>query len=237
MKILVANLSGNMGKTTIVKHLLSPRMPDARIVILESINAGSDEIRSAIRLNADDEFGSLVDILAIEDELVVDLGSSESKDMIRKLKEYESAIHDFDLVIVPVVADPKAQEDTISTIMTLNALNLPKEKIRILFNKVPVHMAGKVGILFSQLIDAVQDMAVVDTNLVIFQFEIYNSLKGSMSTVTELAGDQTDWKSIARNSAISEPDRIDALQNNRNQKAAPTAMRNLDNVFDSLICV
>lgn len=236
MKILVANLSGNMGKTTLVKHLLSPRMPDARIVCFESINAGSDEIQSAIKLNADDEFGSLVDILTIEDELIVDLGSSESKEMIRKLKEYESAVHDFDFVLVPVVPDPKAQEDTISTVMTLHALNLPKEKIRILFNKVPVHMAGKIEIMFSQLIDAVKDMAVVDTNLVIFQYEIYNSLKGTPSTVSELAGDQTDWKSIARNANASESDRIDALQNNRNQKAAPTAMRNLDAVFDALVC-
>ena len=235
MKILVANLSGNMGKTTLVKHLLAPRMPDARVVCLESTNAGSDEINSAIRLNADDEFGSLVDILAIEDELIVDLGSSEAKEMIRKLKEYESAIQDFDYVLVPVIPDPKAIEDTISTVMTLHALNVPAERIRILFNRVPVHMADKIRIIFSQLIDAVEDKATIDTGLVLFQYEIYNALKGTTANVTDVASDQTDWKSIARNSSLSESTRIEALQSNRNQKAAPTALRNLDAVFDGLI--
>ena len=235
MKILVANLSGNMGKTTLVKHLLTPRMPDARVVCLESTNAGSDEITAAIRLNADDEFASLVDILAIEDELIVDLGSSEAKEMIRKLKEYESAIQDFDLVLVPVIPDPKAIEDTISTVMTLHALNVPPARIRILFNRIPVHMTDKIRIIFSQLIDAVENRAIIDTGLVIFQYEIYNSLKGAANTVTDIASDQTDWKLIARDSSLSESARIEALQSNRNQKAAPTALRNLDAVFDALI--
>ena len=235
MKILVANLSGNMGKTTLVKHLLVPRMQDARVVCFESVNAGSDEIKSAIHLNADDGFSSLVDILAIEDELIVDLGSSESKDMIRKLKEYESAIHDFDYVLVPVVPDPKAQEDSISTVLTLNALGLQKEKILILFNRVPVHQAGKTAVLFSQLIDAVGEIAVIDLNLTIYQFDLYNSLKGSAATVSDVSVDNTDWKTIARDVRLPEQERIEALQSNRNQKAAPTALRNLDAVFDALV--
>ena len=237
MKILVANLSGNMGKTTLVKHLLSPRMPDARVVCLESTNAGSDELTTAIRLNADDEFGTLVDILAIEDELIVDLGSSEAKEMIRKLKEYEAAIQEFDYVLIPVTPDPKAMEDTISTVITLHALGVSRERIKILFNRVPVHMADKIRITFSQLIDAVDKNTTIDTSLVIFQYEIYNSLKGTATSVTDVVADQTDWKSIARDSSRSETTRIEALQNNRNQKAAPTALRNLDAVFDALISV
>jgi hypothetical protein len=235
MKILVANLSGNMGKTTLVKHLLCPRMPNARVVCLESTNAGSDEITNALRLNADEEFASLVDILALEDELIVDLGSSEAKEMIRKLKEYESAISEFDYVLVPVIPDPKAIEDTISTVLTLHSLNLPKDRIKIVFNKVPVHMIGKIGVIFSQLIDAVQDMATIDFSMVMYQYDIYNSLKGTSITVNDINVDNTDWKSIARDSKLSEADRIDALQQNRNQKAAPTALRNLDSVFDALV--
>ncbi|QKE37576.1 StbB family protein [Ferrovum myxofaciens] len=235
MKILVANLSGNMGKTTLVKHLLAPRMPDARVVSIETTNAGSNELNAVIRLNADDEFGSLVDILTMEDELIVDLGSSEAKEMIRKLKEYESAIQDFDYVLVPVIPDPKAIEDTISTVMTLHALNVPPERIKVLFNRVPVHMADRIRILFAQLIDIIEDKATINTSLVIFQYEIYNALKGAAYTVTDVVADRTDWKSIARDGSLDELTRIEALQNNRNQKAAPTALRNLNAVFDTLI--
>jgi hypothetical protein len=235
MKILVANLSGNMGKTTLVKHLLAPRMPSARIVCIESTNAGSDELNSPIRLNVDDEFSSLVDIMALEDELIVDLGSSEAKEMIRKLKEYESSIMDFDMIVVPVIADPKAFEDTLSTVMTLNALSVPRSKIYILFNKIPAHMSGKLSVLFGPLIDATQEMAIIDPSLTVYQFEIYNSLKGSISTISDCVADQKDWKSIARDPKVKDSDRIEALSKNRNQKAAPAAARNLDAVFDSLV--
>lgn len=235
MKILVCNISGNMGKTTLVKHLLAPKMPDARIVVLESTNSGSDELPSPIKLEADD-FSSLVDIMALEDELIVDMGSSEAKELIRKLKEFESAVDDFDMIIVPVVADPKAQEDTITTILTLNELGVAKDKIRIVFNKIPVHQASKISILFEPLIRAVDAIATINFETVIFQYEIYNSLKGSQSTVSAVEADATDWKSVARDNGKPEDERLDALQRNRNQKAAPTALRNLDAVFDLLVC-
>jgi hypothetical protein len=60
-------------------------------------------------------------------------------------------------------------------------------------------------------------------------------LKGSSTTVSDVDDDDTDWKAVARDTSQNEPVRIEALQRNRNKKAAPTAMRNLDAVFDSLI--
>lgn len=96
-------------------------------------------------------------------------------------------------------------------------------------------MADKIGIMFSQLFETVADKATLDTRLVLFQYEIYNSLKGSTASVTDIVADQTDWKSIARDNSLDESIRIDALQNNRNQKAAPSALRNLNAVFDALM--
>lgn len=235
MKTLICNISGNMGKTTVAKHLLAPRMKDARIVVLESTNAGAAELPSPIHIDMDD-FASLVDVMTLEDNLIVDLGSSEAKELIRKLKEYETSVHEFDLIIVPTISDPKAMEDTITTVMTLNALGVPKEKIRLLFNKVPVHQAGKIAVLFDPLIQAVHDIATVNLGLVIYQYEIYNSLKGSRTSVADVMLDKTDWKAAARNGTdLTETQRLDALQKNRNQKAAPPAQRNLDAVFD-LLC-
>jgi len=42
MKVAVMNFSGNVGKTTVAGHLLKPRMGDAQIFSIESINAGAD---------------------------------------------------------------------------------------------------------------------------------------------------------------------------------------------------
>ena len=38
MNIAVVNFSGNVGKTTIVRHLLAPNLPDHTIVAVETIN-------------------------------------------------------------------------------------------------------------------------------------------------------------------------------------------------------
>ena len=44
MKIAIANFSGNVGKTTIARHLLAPRLNDAPLISVESAN--SDAMRS-----------------------------------------------------------------------------------------------------------------------------------------------------------------------------------------------
>lgn len=36
MKVAVINFSGNVGKTTIARHLLAPRIPGAEVVSIES---------------------------------------------------------------------------------------------------------------------------------------------------------------------------------------------------------
>lgn len=39
MKLAVINFSGNVGKTTVARHLLAPRIPGCQVVAVESINA------------------------------------------------------------------------------------------------------------------------------------------------------------------------------------------------------
>jgi ABC-type protease/lipase transport system fused ATPase/permease subunit len=74
MKIAVLNFSGNVGKSTIARHLLSPRMPDASIVSVESINADS-ATEKTIRGT---DFGQLQQDLQLEEKVIVDVGASSS---------------------------------------------------------------------------------------------------------------------------------------------------------------
>ena len=39
MKVAVINFSGNVGKSTIARHLLTPRIEGAELISIESINA------------------------------------------------------------------------------------------------------------------------------------------------------------------------------------------------------
>ena len=43
MKIAVINFSGNVGKSTIARNLLAPRIPDAEVFAVETINSDGTE--------------------------------------------------------------------------------------------------------------------------------------------------------------------------------------------------
>ena len=43
MRLAVINFSGNVGKTTVARHLLVPRIPGCQVVAVESINADDDQ--------------------------------------------------------------------------------------------------------------------------------------------------------------------------------------------------
>ncbi|MBZ8143267.1 StbB, partial [Rubrivivax gelatinosus] len=49
MKVAVISFSGNVGKTTIARHLLAPRIPGAQLIAVESINAEDGEAADALR--------------------------------------------------------------------------------------------------------------------------------------------------------------------------------------------
>lgn len=63
MKIAVINFSGNVGKSTVARHLLFPRLRNAQLIAIESINSdGSQD--EAIRGK---QFGQLQEALALLD--------------------------------------------------------------------------------------------------------------------------------------------------------------------------
>ena len=72
MKIAVINFSGNVGKTTVARHLLLPRIEGAELISVESLNAGEGE-GQAMRGR---QFGALQEYLQTIDDAVVDIGAS-----------------------------------------------------------------------------------------------------------------------------------------------------------------
>ena len=71
MKVVVINFSGNVGKSTVSRHLLAPRLKDATIIPVESINSdGSQD--EAIKGK---QFGEMQEALALVDDAVIDVGS------------------------------------------------------------------------------------------------------------------------------------------------------------------
>ena len=57
MVIVVMNFSGNVGKSTVSKHLLEPRLPEAKLIPIESINA-DDSVQEVLRGK---DFGKVIE--------------------------------------------------------------------------------------------------------------------------------------------------------------------------------
>ena len=136
MKIAVMNFSGNVGKTTIAAHLLKPRMPNARIYSVESINAGADASGVEVEKLRGKKFGSMIDAIMMLDDAVIDVGASNVEDFMKMMQQYDGSHEEIDIFVVPTVKEKKVQADTVNTVRALRALNIPAKKIRIVFNKL-----------------------------------------------------------------------------------------------------
>lgn len=97
MKLAVINFSGNVGKSTVSRHLLAPRLNDATVVPVESINSdGTDD--ETIRGR---QFGELQEALALMPDAVVDVGASNVEDFINLMRQYHGSHEDYDLLSSP----------------------------------------------------------------------------------------------------------------------------------------
>ena len=116
MKIAVINFSGNVGKSTVARHLLAPRLGDPEVIAIESINSDGTE-RAALRGN---QFDELQDQLMTLRNAVVDIGASNAEDFVSLMQNYDGSHEDFDLFVVPTVPAVKQQVDTIATLRSLS---------------------------------------------------------------------------------------------------------------------
>src|SRR6478609_3404775 len=132
MKVAVINFSGNVGKTTIARHLLAPRIAGAEVISIESINADDGQ---AAPLRGS-QFGELQEYLQTVDNVVVDIGASNVEELLSLMRKYRGSHKDFDYFVIPTVPALKQQQDTIATLAELARIGIPAAKVRIVFNQV-----------------------------------------------------------------------------------------------------
>lgn len=190
MKVAVINFSGNVGKSTVARHLLAPRMNNAQVIAVESLNSDGTE-GEAIKGK---QFGQLSEALALLDDVVVDIGASNVEDLISQMKQYRGSHEDFDFFVVPTVSKHKQQRDTISTIEALAEIGVPAKKIRLLFNMVDQDESPEI--IFSGLFEyhESEKTFTLKPNAVMHANDIYGKLKGSEHTIAAILGDATDLK-------------------------------------------
>lgn len=190
MKVAVINFSGNVGKSTIARHLLAPRMNNATVIPVESINSDGTQ-DEAIKGK---QFGELQEALMLMEDAVIDIGASNVEDFVNLMKQYKGSHEEFDYFVIPTVAKNKQMRDTISTIDALADIGVPAKKIRLVFNMVELDETPER--LFSGLFDyhsaaknyTLRPEAVIHVN------DIYGKIKGADQGIKDILSDTTNYK-------------------------------------------
>lgn len=194
MKIAVMNFSGNVGKTTVARHLLAPRIEGAQVIAVETINSdGTDDEAYKGR-----QFGELHEELLVTDAAVVDVGASNVEAFLASMSQYRNAQEDFDFFVVPTVPKAKQMRDTISTIEALSEQGVPAKKIRVVFNQVEADEI--VERLFAPLMEYATERKnfTLRPDAVMHVNDIYARLNHGTEGIREVLNDPTDYKEKIR---------------------------------------
>ena len=192
MKIAVINFSGNVGKTTVARHLLLPRIRGAELISVESVNA--DEGKSqALRGR---QFAELQEYLQTVDSAVIDIGASNVEDLLSLMQSYRGSHEDFDCFVVPTVPPLKQQQDTIATLIELARLGVSPSRLKVLFNMTEAGLSVEHSFYLVLAFIAEHPLTVANTACRLSSNEIYARLRGNDSDLATLAQDDTDYKAL-----------------------------------------
>lgn len=230
MKIAVLNFSGNVGKSTIAKHLLSPRMPQASVVAVETINADS---ASDINIRGAD-FGKLQRDLQLEEQAIVDVGASNVEQFLALMRQYHESHEDFDLYLVPTVPALKQQRDTTECIVELQKLGVPAQKIFVLFNLV--EPGQDVATTFEPILNFVRatGLCITDTQAVIYKNDVFSLIRNTGETLAQVVEDKRDLKAEIKQASNSQ-EKMALAERLSVRRLAVGVNQNLDSVFDTVM--
>jgi len=229
MKLAVINFSGNVGKTTVARHLLAPRIPGCHVVAVESINA-DDGQSVTIRGR---QFAQLQEFLQSVDNVVIDIGASNVEELLKLMRRYRDSQQDFDGFIVPTVPARKQQQDTAATLAELARIGVPPDRLRLVFNQVdddsPIEHTFETLLAYCASSGSVKPRpaACISFN------EVYALVRGAGQSLAELAADSTDYKAaIAKASA--QTDKLALAHRLATQRLARGVIPELDACFEAL---
>lgn len=232
MKIAVLNFSGNVGKTTIARHLLLPRIPGAVLIAVESINADDDHQGQSLRGR---QFAELQEYLQTVDSAVVDIGASNVEELLGLMHRYRGSQEDFDAFVIPTVPALKQQRDTTATLLEMSRLGVPASRLKIVFNMVEED--SDITQTFEPLLEFLLACPVATASIRarLSANEIYGRVK-SMEVapdLIQLSKDTTDFKSLILKSAKLE-EKLALAQALANRRLAFGVVPELDACFAAL---
>ena len=232
MKVAVLNYTGTVGKTTIAAHLLSPRMGDAPIFAVETINETAAGLGVDVEQIRGQKFRELFTKLLKLGDAIIDVGASNVEAFLDGVVKMDGSHLEIDYFIVPVTPGTKEQKETISLVGTLADMGIDAEKIRIVFNRVE----GDVSEEFPYVVAYAkkEKSCIANPDAAIFENELFDALGVKKLTLSALLADETDYKALLRKPDASEKDRNNWAELHGLKLLARGVNRNLDAVYDAI---
>lgn len=240
MNVAVLNLSANVGKTTLVKYLLQPRLNSEYIGV--TINADDiDSTKLEKQLRAED-FATIQDIVLGHDNITVDVSSSQTDLFLTQMQKYHGSYEDYQYFIVPTTTEFKAIGETRQTLKRLLELGIESGQIRIIINnRLPqnqddqrfgleeiTEIARQLGIQVSTIALELNELY---PNLVRYQLDFFELLDRAVLAKAKLEVGSSYESNGDNDDATVAVSATDLIQM---QSLALKAQRNLDKIFSEL---
>jgi hypothetical protein len=222
LKIAVLNYSGNVGKSTLARHLLQPRMANCPITFVESINAGGDETNVKGR-----DFPAVMVAVLASDSAIVDIGSSNIEQVFSKVGRMGDVLDAFDYFLIPTVGKPKQQSDTVKVIHDLVSLGVPEAKLKLVLNFADPE--DDVQTTFSHVTTAAKAIGI--TSAVVHESEAYAYL--AARSIEDCVAEGRDFRAEI-SAAQSKQEKVELAKAQVFSRMARTIQRELDEVFTKL---
>ncbi|MHB1527829.1 MAG: StbB family protein [Acidiferrobacteraceae bacterium] len=234
MKIAVINFCGTVGKTTAAAHLLSPRMHDAPVYAIESVNETAEGLGVDVEQIRGDRFRDLFKKLIALDNAIIDVGASNVEAFLSGMSKFEDSHLEIDRFIVPVTSGSKEQKETLGMIATLSGFGIPKERIRIVFNKVEADVVEEFPLILNYA--RKEQNCIADPAAAIFANEVFDLLGARKMNIAQALADETDYKARLRELGKDGDPRLRAQYADLHaiKALARSVKRNLDTVFAAL---
>jgi len=229
MKIAVINFSGNVGKSTLARHLLLPRIPGAKLLGVESLNSdegGATTVRGR-------QFADLQEYLQTVESAVVDIGASNVEELMSLMRMYHGSHEDIDCFVVPTVPPVKQQKDTTATLLELASLGVSPSRLRVVFNMV--ELRTEVERTFEPLLAflAAHPIAIANPRAYLSANELYARVKRVDGDIGSLAAETTNFKDLI-NKAATVPEKLQLAQKLATHRLARGVLPELDACFEAL---
>lgn len=231
LKIAIVNNSGNVGKSMICDNLLRPRIPNADIIKIETINSDgtSDKTISAKNLK------KVFELIDSSDTAIIDVGASNIETFMSNLIKLNGAHEDIDYFIIPTAPKPKQQIDTIKTIEQLLNMGVESDKIKIIFNfhDEDIAIQEQFSVIFESDIVEELNLQQKENIFAITDNPAFDMLGELGYSFMEIANDPRDFKSLIRaNDDKNERSQLSHLRSA--QRLARGFIKELDVTFNSL---